>query len=432
MANREENIDRFVKKVISHYDVRYDEAHWQALEKQLDAEMPVGPIGSTGTSIPTIIISALGGMALMLGILWMSGSLDGNQETDQLEGEGKYLSETSSFDSGDKTDAITDEHISRQKSEEERIVKSNNLSGSTRKDNSEVFQQDVSSGPSLSKKPIERNHITDRHTDQIDTYYSVGNLDRQGNGVSVIDVDSRLYHHDLPVNIGEDMMVAYPTDQSISPEYLIVDDAEELMERKPQIQFGIALGVAPDFNGVGMQSDKTMSGQVGMQVFATFRKRLTLTTGVFYGTKKYTAEGENYYPPNDYWNRKTNGVIPMEVIGTSKVIDVPINLTYNWNPDRRLQFLTSLGVSSYYILNEDCWYKFHTYNPGAESGWDSQEMVKEMFGVGNISLGILWYMKPKIALKVEPYLKVPFKDFGWGKINLYSAGSLISVQYTFN
>ncbi|MEQ8336643.1 MAG: hypothetical protein RIA62_04835, partial [Cyclobacteriaceae bacterium] len=100
MSNKEENIDRFVKKVISQYEVRYDETHWEALEKQLDAEMPVVPPVSPLLTIPAIIMSVVGGMILMLGILWMGGTFD-DDEAGELVGMNPGTEELKNGDTQD-------------------------------------------------------------------------------------------------------------------------------------------------------------------------------------------------------------------------------------------------------------------------------------------------------------------------------------------
>ncbi|XOV95036.1 MAG: hypothetical protein ACFHWX_10065 [Bacteroidota bacterium] len=432
MANKDENIDQFVKKVISHYDVKYDEAHWQAMEARLDSEMPVIVGGGAPINVPSVIVSVLGGMVLMLGILWTMGTFDEQEivsqnATESGSEENRYLELSSQ---NQKKEIIGEGQL---KSNLEGSNKTDNSLGDLKSVDSDIANKDLIQDRESETDAFNTNFVADKLNNSSNDE-SMKLMDRRGEEVLVIDVGSRSYHHDLPGSAEDFVMVAYPSDSSGDFSEIISDKATQgiVPDKKKRFQFGATIGVAPDFNGVGMMhSDKTLSGQVGVQLFATYLKRISLTSGVFFGKKKYTAQGAEYSPPNNYWIRKTNGVVPMEVIGTSVVIDVPINLSYNWNPGRRLQFLSSVGVSSYYILSEDCWYKFQSNNPGAEGGWETDQMVKNAFGVGNISLGMLWYIKPRLGLKIEPYLKVPFKDFGWGKINLYGAGSLISVQYTF-
>ena len=204
------------------------------------------------------------------------------------------------------------------------------------------------------------------------------------------------------------------------------------MKKKNVMQWGLAASFAPDFNSVGMDSKREFSGQVGIQVFVTVKSRFSVSTGIYYNKKKYTAEGEEYHPPNQYWNYYTNGVVPKEVFGHCAVLDIPLNLTYNWSPDRKLQFLSTIGASNYIVLSEDYKYRFDSYNAGAAEGWDTNESSRVMFGIANLSLGVQYFIKPKIGIKVEPYLKVPLKDIGWGQVDLYSTGTLISLQYLFD
>lgn len=444
MSNKEENIDRFVKKVISHYDVQYDEAHWDALEKQLDAEMPVVPPVSSPLNIPVILMSAVGGMILMLGILWMGGTFDDEEIADSqmMDQSSEELREDKLLNKND-LDGITQLNaISDNAIENNADVKSSAIDKiSIRDEQKDQTTLGVAQAGNQVSTENRNSNIGDRSLSDASggTLILADDSDKITSLVSeetpryyLVRPPYQLYDHDIPVT-SYDVLVA--ADQT---EFMVVNK-DNVTERtvidpikKKLFTYGVALGVSPDFNSVGMNENKELSGQIGLQFITTFRNRLSLATGASYGKKKFITSGENYFPPNEYWKRFTNGVIPEEVNGHIVVIDIPINLTYNWNPANRVQFISSIGVSNYFILSEDCTYKFSSYNPGTEYGWDSDEMTKELFGVGNLSLGIMWYLKPRINLRVEPYIKVPLKDVGWGSVDLYSAGSLISIQYTFN
>ena len=434
MSNKEENIDRFVKKVISHYDVQYDDAHWEALEKQLDAEMPVVPSVATPLNIPVILISVVGGMILMLGILWMGGTFDvevgSTVNSNDRSTENKILpgSQDNELQFVEKKSESTNSNYSgiADQSSSREIIKA--------KGNDNIRNGGLDGGDDIKELSSKGTTSHDRAMilgEEPDSEIYEDDLS-PGQYFMVVQPPFRLYSHAIPV-AQYDILVA--TDHV---EYNSANKLEEAMDdvvlpdKGKLFTYGVALGVSPDFNSVGMNESKELSGQAGIQLVATFRNRLSLSTGAYYGKKKFITSGENYFPPNEYWKKHTNGVVPEWVDGHIVVLDVPINLTYNWNPKNRIQFISSIGVSNYFILSEDCTYKFSSYNPGTEYGWDTDEMTKELFGAGNLSLGVLWYLNPRINIRVEPYIKVPLKDVGWGSVDLFSAGSLISMQYTFN
>ncbi|MBV6642366.1 MAG: hypothetical protein KI791_16730 [Cyclobacteriaceae bacterium] len=444
MSNKEENIDRFVKKVISHYDVQYDEAHWDALEKQLDAEMPVVPPVSSPLNIPVILMSAVGGMILMLGILWLGGTFDDEEIADSqmMDQSSEELREDKLLNKND-IDGITQSNaISDNAIENNADVKSSAIDKTSIRDE----QKDQTTlGVDQAGNQVSTENRNSNIGDRSISDASGGTLilaDDSDKIVSLVSEETpryylvrppyRLYDHGVPVTSYDVLVAADQTEFMVVNKDNITEPAVINPDKRNLFTYGVALGISPDFNSVGMNENKELSGQIGLQFITTFRNRLSLATGASYGKKKFITSGENYFPPNEYWKRFTNGVIPEEVNGHIVVIDIPINLTYNWNPANRVQFISSIGVSNYFILSEDCTYKFSSYNPGTEYGWDSDEMTKELFGVGNLSLGIMWYLKPRINLRVEPYIKVPLKDVGWGSVDLYSAGSLISIQYTFN
>tara|TARA_Y100001972_G_C7650015_1_gene326800 strand:- start:515 stop:1984 length:1470 start_codon:yes stop_codon:yes gene_type:complete len=489
MSNKEENIDRFVKKVISQYEVRYDETHWEALEKQLDAEMPVVPPASPLLTIPTIIMSVVGGMILMLGILWMGGTFDDdeagelvgmNPGTEEIkngnteDGKRIQIAGTHNYPEPNRESGQDKEQVgsSIDQSSSERFLNTaesnDNVKSVVEIDDNErisISNQQASSnthsGPNNLPDQVEGRgpdglSIDDtRHDHFSNTSDLDGGVD-SGDGDMILTDDEDIpfvarqvtteqqqgglitlpiyhtYNHDIPTSTYDILISTDPSDNRVLSSADLTPDDDVVPNNRKLFTYGIALGFSPDFNSVGMKESMEVSGQAGLQFIITFRNRLSLATGAFYGKKKFITSGENYFPPNEYWKRYTNGVIPEEVNGHIVVVDIPINLTYNWNPESRFQFISSIGVSNYFILSEDCTYKFSSYNPGTEYGWDSDEMTREMFGVGNLSVGVMWYMKPRINIRVEPYIKIPLKEVGWGSVDLYSAGSLISIQYTFN
>ncbi len=432
MSNKEENIDRFVKKVIAHYDVQYDKTHWEALEERLDAEMPVVPPANPPLNIPVIGVSVVGGMVLMLGILWMGGTFDRDKinvdpavskEIAEIPVVGDTNPDEKEIDQFDRQAQTTPNSNQEEKE---------SLQNEKRPNNSNDVEARQLNGPTVPNENFNAPNgglviLTDDSDEDAPTATS-----EQRQSDFLVLPPNRSFDHEIPV-LPYELLIAVDQTQYIENNQPVAEPGEMVIpDKKKLFTYGIALGLSPDFNSVGMNENMELSGQAGIQFITTYRNRLSLSTGAFYVKKKYITAGENYYPPNNYWERFTNGVVPSVVDGHIVVIDIPINLTYNWNPKSRFQFISSFGVSNYFILSEDCTYKFSSYNPGTEYGWDSNEMTKELLGVGNLSLGVMWYIKPKVNLRVEPYIKVPFKDVGWGSVDLYSAGSLISIQYTFN
>ncbi len=444
MSNKEENIDRFVKKVISHYDVRYDEAHWEALETRLNDEMPVVPPGGSTISIPTIIVSAIGGMVLMLGILWVTGTFDEKDVISNPVRENQTTGSISSINPVDEVinptstnSASVNNLVENQSSRDEQIGNDSKANGDLKRDSDSETSIDskIISDPKTNQFNARTTSDGGQFFMKDDSNQVITSLetDEQGQrSLGMLQITRKSFNHEVSLAPYNELI---DTDQS---NFIFVQEEKTnaskavIPKHKGPFSFSVALGVAPDLNSVGMDAKKALTGQAGVQFITTFKERVGLATGVFYGKKRYITNGENYYPPGRYWERFTNGVLPSEIDGHIVVIDIPVNLTYHWNTHGRIRFVSSVGISNYLILSEDCKYVFPDYNPGAEYGWDTEEMTKELLGVGNLSFGMLWYLNSRVNLRVEPYLKIPLKDVGWGNVDLYSAGSLISIQYTFN
>jgi len=194
-------------------------------------------------------------------------------------------------------------------------------------------------------------------------------------------------------------------------------------------RWSIGLILAPDYNGVRLFKGNTVTLAVGGIISFQLAHRWSASVRAIYNNKKYSSQPRYYKLPEGYWIKRTNGVIPENIMGSCRVIDVPVMVTYKVLQKKNISFMASAGFGSYFMLDEKYDFEFNQSNPGADTQWQTQKNSTVLFGTANIALGIGFQTTPRINVAFEPYLKIPLKKIGWGNVDLYSMGLSLTVKY---
>jgi hypothetical protein len=195
-----------------------------------------------------------------------------------------------------------------------------------------------------------------------------------------------------------------------------------------QYKFSIGLSYAPDLTSAGFFNQQQLAQSFGIQLYYQLTKKWILQTGINYVKKKYEAEPDNYQPYENYWDKKTHGYVPDDIFGNCSVIDVPVNITYQWSTSGKFSFLTTAGFSNYFLLDEEYFYEFNNY-PNSSYGWNTTENSKFIGGIINASFGLSIKVNERTNVQLEPYLKIPVKNIGYGNLRLFSTGSFFTIKY---
>jgi len=203
-------------------------------------------------------------------------------------------------------------------------------------------------------------------------------------------------------------------------------------ENKPPIRsrWSAALVIAPDFSSTGFGGEMSAPGQAfgGLIGFRISRK-FTVVGGVIRSTKKYEGYGKDYTPPEGYWKKRTNGIVPDEVKGSCTIVEVPITVQYDVWQSTRSRLYISGGISSYFMRKEKYNYSFNEPNEGADRSWSSNTPGSYVFKVGHFSAAYEIMLNKNLGVGVEPYIKIPFQGIGWPNISLYTTGAYVNVRY---
>lgn len=197
------------------------------------------------------------------------------------------------------------------------------------------------------------------------------------------------------------------------------------------MRWNAALIVAPDFTSTALGKYTAPGRAFGITIGYRIFSRLSVSTGLIISTKKYEGFGSDYHPPKGYWVNKTNGIIPDEIAGTCEVYEIPVMLQYILLQRQKNSVYFSTGVSSYLMASQRYSYTYGEPNPGAARGWSTSESSSYPFNIGHFSVAYERQIFSKLAVGLEPYMKIPFTGMGWSDVDLFSAGVFINFRYRF-
>lgn len=214
---------------------------------------------------------------------------------------------------------------------------------------------------------------------------------------------------------------------------------EELEPRRPVARptptQGLSLRflVAPDLSAVGLRNFERPGTNVGLLVEYRLASRWSVQTGVIKSAKNYKAY------PADYQLTGYFHVLPESVSGRCSVLDIPINLRYDWairpgsNGQAASRWFVSGGVTSYIVQREDYYYNYADPNDphisANRKSWHSDSTSRYNISQLNLSFGYERALSRRLSWQIEPFMKVPLRGIGYLKIDLLSTGAFFSLRY---
>jgi hypothetical protein len=191
-------------------------------------------------------------------------------------------------------------------------------------------------------------------------------------------------------------------------------------------QFALTVLAAPDINGVGSFQQGKVGTNVGMQFSVGISKKLTITAGTFYSIKPYITGFGNYHTPYQFQ------VAPTNVTADCRMLDIPLNIGYQFYNKQQNKISIGTGLSSYIMLHEN--YKFNyadVYATGPLQ-YTVPNSNKYFFGVLNLNATYERRLNSKVGLTVEPYLKLPLTNIGYSQVRLQTTGIAVGLTWNFN
>lgn len=221
-----------------------------------------------------------------------------------------------------------------------------------------------------------------------------------------------------------------PPFASVTGGHVASQESKPEMPETGQGKFSIGLVLGPDMSTAGNLSNFYEPGsKIGITVDYKINNNWALSVGAIRSKVNYKAGSQDYNPPAGYWY---NGVQATQTKAQCVIIDIPINLSYRFLDQDRSRFYASAGLSSYIMLNEDYRFSYDYEQPNFPQRWSEDTGTAHLMSNANISVGYEYDVTERVSLRAEPFFRVPIREVGWGNVNLYSMGTLVSINYNLN
>jgi hypothetical protein len=196
---------------------------------------------------------------------------------------------------------------------------------------------------------------------------------------------------------------------------------------KNRPQFAISILAASDANAVNSFNHSQAGTNYGVQFSVRLTKKLFISTGASYAIKPYSTNYDSYnaasYNPS---------VIPTNIQANCKVLDIPLNISYQLYSRGSNAIALGTGLSSYFMLKEN-----YRFDYSAESGWkpynlEIKNQNTHLFSVLNINANYQRKINSKFSAVIQPYMKLPLTGIGNGRVDLKSTGVALGVNWNLN
>ncbi len=201
-----------------------------------------------------------------------------------------------------------------------------------------------------------------------------------------------------------------------------------IISTKTKFPISIAFIIGPDFNS----TENTIGGKsgmaIGLGVSIGLSKKLSVQTGVNYGSKNYDAGAYDYTFNNPSVVNTIAGID-----ASCKVLEIPLRASYALIDNQKSSISLNAGLSSYLMLKEN--YRFiYTAASGRKDRFLEEKNANQHY-LSVIDLSATYNIKlknKKFALGLEPYIKIPLGGIGEGNVPLKSSGISLKLNYELN
>ncbi|MDB4918254.1 hypothetical protein [Mucilaginibacter sp.] len=193
-------------------------------------------------------------------------------------------------------------------------------------------------------------------------------------------------------------------------------------------QYALSVVAAPDLNGVGSFQQSKVGTNIGMTFAVGVSRKLTVSTGALYSVKPYITNFNNYHTAYQW------SVNPTNVTADCRMLDIPLNVSYQVYHKAQNKLSFGTGLSSYIMLHES--YKFsYGENYGGATGPSSYTVPgtgKYFFGVMNLNATYERQINSKVGISIQPYMKLPLTNIGYSQVKLQTTGVAIGLSWNLN
>jgi hypothetical protein len=190
-------------------------------------------------------------------------------------------------------------------------------------------------------------------------------------------------------------------------------------------KLGLRLAFSPDFSTVHDSPFLKVGHNYAALLEFKFNNRWSVQSGVVKSLKFYQAEAYDYAWPANWGYKTPEGLLTVDA--RCNMLDIPLNLRYNFTTGRNRWFISG-GLTNYLMLKETYNYNYEETAPDQRfTKWEGKTGFYDAGDI-NTSIGFERQLVNGLSFQVEPFLKVPIQNIGFGKVKLLTTGVFISAK----
>ncbi|MBS1948112.1 MAG: hypothetical protein JST47_10130 [Bacteroidetes bacterium] len=193
--------------------------------------------------------------------------------------------------------------------------------------------------------------------------------------------------------------------------------------------FYLGTNLGFDFSFVKSQRTSNAGYGVGLLLGYHINKKLNIEAGAVFEKKYYYSNGR-YFDKRSISSLQYVNVL--SVNGNCNMVDVPVNLRYNFLLHKKSEWFAIAGMSSYFMTKEYYDYNYEYNGAYGEKGYTYHNSSINWFSVFNISVGYEHNLGRAFLWRAGPYLKLPVSGIGLGKLSLNSTGLYAGIIKRIN
>ena len=194
------------------------------------------------------------------------------------------------------------------------------------------------------------------------------------------------------------------------------------------LEFGILL--APDFASVNALAGDKAGSTIGATVDYQFANRWYIGSGLLLDRKNYAARAQDFATPPPNIPITQNVINHMQYVkGSFELLEIPLNLRYDFSVAGNTLFFASGGISSYLFTSEHNGIYYFDYGRLSCDQQKSPTTNSYLFSSLHFSFGVETGLSNSLSLLIAPYAELPMRGIGMGQVQMSSVGINFSLHF---
>lgn len=184
--------------------------------------------------------------------------------------------------------------------------------------------------------------------------------------------------------------------------------------------FAITTSLGGDMSFISLDKPGKITLLYGAGLSYGFTKHFSVSAGFYVSNKVYSATPEQY----------NNTIYPnlTKIDGECKIYQLPLSISYHFGQRKKHGWSGSAGLTTLLMKKEV--YDYEYKNPSGQYYYYTKKLNdenKHYFSVLSLSAGYEYHPGNRVSFSGGPFVNIPLKGIGFGKMKLNSAGLQLNL-----